>query len=94
MKNFQSFESIATTLSMTTLLIAMHPRVQQKLLNELQVVFESENEDVDDEKLNKLTYMELVIKESMRLWPKAPLVARYAASDIELGEKRRLMIDE
>lgn len=72
---------------MTTLLIAMYPRVQEKLFDELENVFESANEEVDDKKMNQLTYMEMVIKESMRLWPKAPVIARYAQSDIELGKK-------
>ena len=35
--------------------------------------------------LSKLTYLEWCIKESMRLYPPVPFIARAVADDIELG---------
>jgi cytochrome P450 len=37
------------------------------------------------EKLNQLKYLELVMKESMRLFPVAPFVARELTEDVILG---------
>lgn len=41
--------------------------------------------------LNQLTYLELVIKESMRLFSTIPVVARTAVDDIKLSEEMKLI---
>lgn len=72
-------------MSYATLLMAMHPVMQEKVVAELREVFETADEEVTDEKLNKLTYLEMVIKETMRFWPPAPFFARYVSQDMEIG---------
>ncbi|CRK99235.1 CLUMA_CG012617, isoform A [Clunio marinus] len=80
------FDTIAITMSFIVLILAMHQDVQEKAFQELQHVFNSNDEDVDEEKISQLTYLDLVIKETMRFWPTAPFFARLVTEDIEVGK--------
>lgn len=51
---------------MMSVLMAFYPDVQEKLCKELQEVFATQDEEVTEEKLNQLPYMDMVIKEVMR----------------------------
>lgn len=62
----------------------MHKNVQEKVVNELREVFASEEEEIDFDVLNKLPYLEMVIKETMRLFPVAAFTLRTATEDFEL----------
>ena len=71
---------------MIILLMAFHPEAQEKIFKELQEVFDSQDEEVTDEKIDKLFYMDLVIKESMRFWSPIGYIGRYVSKDLKLGE--------
>lgn len=85
MADFQGFETTSTSMSYMVLLMAIYPHLQDKIVAELEEVFETADEDVTDEKLNKLIYLEMAIKETMRFWPPAPFFARYVSKDMEIG---------
>lgn len=72
-------------MSYVTMLIALHPELQDKIVEELENVFETADEDVTDEKLNLLTYLEMTIKETMRFWSPSPFFARYVSQDVDIG---------
>lgn len=74
-------------MSLISLLMALHPDIQEKVFEELQEVFDSADEEVSEEKLSKLIYLEMVIKESMRFWQSVPFFARYLNKDMELGDR-------
>lgn len=81
----QSVESFGIFIANTILLIAMHPEVQQKIHEELQSVLGDEDYDsltADDS--NNLKYMEMVMRESMRLIPQIPMMFREVLSDFEI----------
>lgn len=40
--------------------------------------------------LNDLHYLELVVKESLRMYPSVPFIGRKALEDIELSELKRI----
>jgi cytochrome P450 len=65
-------------------MIAMHNDVQEKLFVEVQNVINELGETIGEEHLHKLIYLEMVIKETMRLFPVLPIHARLASEDIEL----------
>jgi cytochrome P450 len=52
----------------------------------MERVFTAVDEEVTDDHLKQLTYLDLVIKESLRLWPTFPHIARCPSEDIEIGE--------
>lgn len=71
-------------MSAALLMMAIHQDVQEKVLQEIEDVIGSSNEQVDYEILNKLSYLEMVIKESMRLFPVLPVIGRHCKKDVEL----------
>ena len=81
----QGHETSALTMSAALLMLAMHQDVQEKVLQEIEVVFNSVDEEVDNLKLNELPYLEMVIKECMRLFPVLPMTGRHCSKDIELN---------
>jgi cytochrome P450 len=79
-------ETTALALSWTLYLLYQHPEVEAKLLEELQEVLGDRTPIIDD--LPRLTYAEMVIKESMRLYPPAWGVSRETIEECEIGGYR------
>jgi cytochrome P450 len=79
-------ETTALALSWTWYLLSQHPEVEAKLLEELQDVLGDRTPTIDD--LPRLTYAEMVVKESMRLYPPAWGVSRETIEECEIGGYR------
>jgi cytochrome P450 len=67
-------------------LLAQHPEVEQKLHAELAAVVGGRAPTLDD--VGKLKYTELVLTESLRLYPPAWGMARITTEELELGGYR------
>jgi cytochrome P450 len=79
-------ETTAVALTWTWYLLAQHPEVEQKLLEELERVLGGRAPTLAD--LPKLQYTEMVVKESMRLFPPAWGTVRENMQDVTLGGYR------
>lgn len=77
-------ETTANALTFTLHLLGNHSDVQQKVLEEILVV-ESETADIV-EQLQRMTYINAVLNESMRLYPPAWITDRQNVEDDVLGE--------
>ncbi|XP_059611827.1 uncharacterized protein LOC132258514 [Phlebotomus argentipes] len=77
------FETAAVTMLNVLLILAMHPDVQERCFEEILRVCGSDG-DVTSEEVTQLQYVEMVIKETMRLFPVAPLIGRKPTKDIQL----------
>ncbi|CAF3997706.1 unnamed protein product [Adineta steineri] len=79
---FEGHDTTAASMNFTCFMIASHPQVQRKLHAEMDRVF---GDDYDRactiEDLNELEYLECVIKESLRLYPSVPFIAREVQED-------------
>ncbi|KAH0981609.1 hypothetical protein GBA52_008786 [Prunus armeniaca] len=75
----------AFTLSTTVYLIAQYPEVEKKLLAELDAFGPADQMPTAHDLQNKFPYVDQVIKESMRLYPVSPLIARETSSEVEIG---------
>ncbi|XP_038077333.1 cytochrome P450 3A31-like [Patiria miniata] len=73
-------ETSPGTLSFIFFMLAMHPEVQEKLIQEIDDVMGG-GDDVTQEKVNKMTYMDMVIRESLRLYPTAASLDRVCSED-------------
>jgi cytochrome P450 len=76
-------ETTALALSWTFYLLSFHPGVETKLLEELREVLGDGAPTVED--LPRLSYSEMVIKESMHLFPPAWGISREAIEECEIG---------
>ncbi len=75
-------ETTANALTWTFYLLSQNPAERDKLLAELHNVLNGRSPTVED--LTRLPYLEMVVKESMRLFPPAWIVGRRAIEDYEL----------
>lgn len=76
-------ETTANTLSWTAFLLSTHPEIEQRLSQELAQVLDDRVPTVED--LTNLTYTKMVIQESMRLYPPAWLITRFAENEDRVG---------
>lgn len=79
-------ETTAIALSWTCLLLAENPPIEAKLVEELRAVLGDREPAPED--LPRLRYTEMVLKESMRLYPAVWGIGRRAIADCEIGGYR------
>jgi cytochrome P450 len=75
-------ETTTNTIAWTFYLLSVHPTILERVLTELQVVLGERDPQVDD--LPRLTYLDWVVKESMRLYPSAWTQGRRAVEAFDL----------
>ncbi|XP_043278531.1 cytochrome P450 4C1-like isoform X2 [Venturia canescens] len=77
-------DTLAIVSSFASLMFAMHPEIQEKARKEIREIW-SEDEPVTLEHLNRMKYLECCVKETLRLFPIAPLLIRHLKSELALG---------
>lgn len=84
--SFGGQDTTSYTTSLTLLLLAMHPKIEQKVMDELNSVLGDTPIDADltMEQINDLVYMEQVIKETLRVYTVAPVLIRHCTDDLKL----------
>uniref|UniRef100_A0A182WZG4 Uncharacterized protein n=1 Tax=Anopheles quadriannulatus TaxID=34691 RepID=A0A182WZG4_ANOQN len=78
-------ETSALTLSHVVLMLAIHQDVQRRVYEEMVTVVGSSFGEVENDHLAQLTYMEMVMKETMRLFPVGPIIARQCTDDLKIS---------
>ncbi|XP_044739873.1 cytochrome P450 4V2-like [Chrysoperla carnea] len=79
-----AYDTSATTLAFVLLHLANNKEIQTKLYHEIYEILKDKNE-IEFDDLIKLKYMEMVIKESMRITATAPIITREVSEDIDIG---------
>ncbi|XP_011703412.1 PREDICTED: cytochrome P450 4V2-like, partial [Wasmannia auropunctata] len=77
-------ESIATTMNFVIFMLANYPEIQEKAHKELLEIYGTETVNSAPVKYNDLQnmhYLDRVIKETLRIFPPAPLIARKVMED-------------
>ncbi|XP_041985201.1 cytochrome P450 4C1-like [Aricia agestis] len=77
-------DTSAAVLMFSLLLIGSYPEVQEKIFDELREVFGDDDRDASKHDLSQLVYLEAVLKESMRIYPIVPVIARALDKDVKL----------
>lgn len=75
-------ETTALALTWTIRLLADHPEVERRMLDEMAGIGDLK---ACPDKVDGLVYTKQVLMEAMRLYPPAPLVVRRTVADIQLG---------
>lgn len=84
---FGSFDTSGQTIAHILLLLAMNPECQEKLYNEIKSVLPSPDDEVTEDHMNAMHYLNLVIKESMRLIPAVLILSRQVTKPLKLGKE-------
>nr|KAG5701092.1 hypothetical protein BaRGS_002568 [Batillaria attramentaria] len=74
-------ETTASTLSWILLVLSQRPDIQQKAREEVMSELPGSGQPITYQDLEKLTYVTCVVKETLRLYPPAPVIMREAAQD-------------
>lgn len=80
------FETTGKSIPATLLLLAMNPTEQDKLVTEIESILSSEFDDIDEQKLSQMVYLDMVIKESLRFFPQAIIHLRECSKDVKLSK--------
>lgn len=81
---FAGHDSTSSAISFCLYNIAKYPEVQRKILEEVRSVIQP-GEKITSNQLNDLKYLDLVIKESLRLFPPAPFFSRKLSEQVTAG---------
>jgi cytochrome P450 family 4 len=81
-----SFETTTVAISSIIFFLASNPDKQNKLFDEVSSVLSSHEDEVTESMMNEMSYLDLVIKESLRLIPIGVLMGRAAADDVEFSK--------
>lgn len=81
-----AYETSAVTISHSLTMLGMHQDIQDKAVVEIKSVLTSSDDTFDFEKLEKLVYLDMVMKESLRLIPVGLTLGRVAKKDLRLGK--------
>lgn len=79
------YETSAMTMSYVALMLALHPEIDARVEKE---IFENyrPGDEINYEMLKKFPYLEMVIKETMRLYPTAPMTIRRCMDDVYISK--------
>uniref|UniRef100_A0AAG5CW73 Cytochrome P450 n=1 Tax=Anopheles atroparvus TaxID=41427 RepID=A0AAG5CW73_ANOAO len=85
---FEGHDTTTIAISFTLLLLARHPEVQERVHQELvDILGNDPRAPVSHRNLQDMKYLEMVIKESLRLYPPVPIIARRFTENVDLGGK-------
>lgn len=79
-------ETTSTTLQFALVLLGLHPDKQAKVHQELDDIFDGDMREITLEDTKKMAYLEMVIKETLRLYPTISFFGRSITEDFHVGQ--------
>ncbi|KAJ8913517.1 hypothetical protein NQ315_017067 [Exocentrus adspersus] len=81
---FEGHDTTAAAMSFCLFCLAEHLDVQAKAVEEQRTIFgENRNRAITPEDIHEMKYLELVIKETLRLYPSVPFISRECEREIQ-----------
>ncbi|CAH0547446.1 unnamed protein product [Brassicogethes aeneus] len=80
-------DSSGAALAFLFYFIAKHKDIQEKIWKEQKCIFENVHSNITMNDLNKMKYLEQCIKETLRIYPSVPMMARVLKEDLTLDKK-------
>jgi len=87
---FEGHDTTASGIFWTLYLLGRHPEALRKVQEEVDEVWDNRGGKSLVEVAKDLQYLTCVVKESLRLFPPVPLIARIVNEDVDVGEGRVL----
>uniref|UniRef100_A0AAR5QGA6 Cytochrome P450 n=1 Tax=Dendroctonus ponderosae TaxID=77166 RepID=A0AAR5QGA6_DENPD len=90
---FAGYDTTSSAMSLVLYEIAENPSIQEKLLEEQMQIFSGKlnNASVTYEILHKMAYLDMVIKETLRLHTIVPCIGKRATKDLQYGNLPELI---
>lgn len=79
-------DSVGAATAFCIFLLAQNPDCQQKCMDELNEIFEVDDRTPTMKDIREMRYLEQCIKETLRLYPSVPLIARRITEDVRSGK--------
>lgn len=79
-------DSVGAAVAFCVFTLAQMPEIQKKCFEELESIFGDDNRAPTMNDLREMKYLEMCIKETLRLYPSVPLFARKISEDIRIGK--------
>ncbi|XP_047366099.1 uncharacterized protein LOC124955555 [Vespa velutina] len=83
---FAGHDTSATAIFWTLLCLATEPEIQDKVYEELTVVFDNLDGPISMNTISQLKYLDRVCKETLRLYPVVPKYSRQITEEIKIGK--------
>lgn len=82
---FEGHDTTTAGIAWTLLALGVHPEWQERVHDEMAVIFEGSNRNATVQDLNEMKVLDRVIKETLRLFPSVPFIGRTLSEDVQLG---------
>eukprot|EP01112_Ceratiomyxa_fruticulosa_P010718 TRINITY_DN2846_c0_g1_i1.p1 TRINITY_DN2846_c0_g1~~TRINITY_DN2846_c0_g1_i1.p1 ORF type:complete len:478 (-),score=77.96 TRINITY_DN2846_c0_g1_i1:135-1568(-) len=79
-------DTTGSLLSFVVYFLGQYPEIEDKVIQEISTHFSDRSSPINYEDLNKLEYLTMVINETLRMFPTAPVVVRESKQDTTLGD--------
>nr|CAQ57674.1 cytochrome P450 [Nilaparvata lugens] len=83
---FEGHDTTAASIGWAIFLLGNNPEVQDRVVEELNDIFGDSDRLATIHDLNDMKYLEMVIKETLRLYPSVPFIGRLVTEDMVVGE--------
>lgn len=67
-------------------MLAMHPHYQEQIYDEIKTLPFTDDTDITADDLTHLKFLDMFIKETLRLYPSVPYMTRASTSELKLGK--------
>lgn len=86
--DFQGHDTTTSGISFAIYELARNPAVQDKIYDEIVSILgkDPNSHEITFQVLQEFKYLEMVIKETLRLYPSVPFIGRNVVEPIKLGD--------
>lgn len=83
---FAGHDTVSNALGFTLICLANYNDIQQRVRAEINQVIAADSLEINSEHLSNFPYLDMVIKESLRLYTPVPFTGRHLYEDFKIGD--------